>query len=162
MNKRRKGYIVKGKVAIVIGSKSDTAAAEKAEGVLRELGIPFETMVISAHRTPNRIKKFACAAEKNNFSVIIAIAGLAAHLPGVIASMTVVPVIGVPAESGPLNGRDALFSIVQMPSGIPVACVGIGNATNAALLAAEMLGCNDPSYRDRIREYRKKFGDDEA
>jgi phosphoribosylaminoimidazole carboxylase PurE protein len=153
---------VTGKVAIVIGSKTDTAAAEKAADVLSELGIPFETMVISAHRTPNRIKKFACAAEKNGFSAIIAIAGLAAHLPGVIASMTAIPVIGVPADSGPLKGRDALFSIVQMPSGIPVACVGIGNATNAALLAVEILGCTDKKIRDKIREYRKRFGDDEV
>ncbi|MBN2035729.1 MAG: 5-(carboxyamino)imidazole ribonucleotide mutase [Chitinispirillaceae bacterium] len=153
---------MKGKVAIVIGSKSDTAAAEKAEGVLRELDIPFETLVISAHRTPNRIKKFACTAEKSGFSVIIAIAGLAAHLPGVIASMTAIPVIGVPAESGPLNGNDALFSIVQMPSGIPVACVGIGNAVNAALLAVEILGCADKETRGKVREYRKRFGDDEV
>jgi phosphoribosylaminoimidazole carboxylase PurE protein len=153
---------VKGKVAIVIGSKSDSAAAEKAESVLSELGVYFETMIISAHRTPNRIKKFACDAEKNGFSVIIAIAGLAAHLPGVIASMTALPVIGVPAESGPLNGRDALFSIVQMPSGIPVACVGIGNAANAALLAVEILGCADETARKKILEYRKRFGDDEV
>ena len=152
---------VSGKVAIIIGSKSDNTAAEKAEGVLGEFGIPFETMVISAHRTPNRIKKFALSAEKNGYSVIIAIAGLAAHLPGVIASMTALPVIGVPAESGPLNGHDALFSIVQMPSGIPVACVGIGNSTNAALLAIEILGCTNKNIRDKIREYRKRFGDDE-
>jgi len=153
---------VSGKVAIIIGSKSDIAAAEKAESVLGEFGISFEAMVISAHRTPNRIKKFALAAEKNGFSVIIAIAGLAAHLPGVIASMTALPVIGVPAESGPLNGHDALFSIVQMPSGIPVACVGIGNATNAALLAVEILGCADKKIRKKVWEYRKRFGDDEA
>jgi phosphoribosylaminoimidazole carboxylase PurE protein len=151
-----------GIVAIVIGSKSDTPAAEKAEIVLRELGIPFETMVISAHRTPNRIKKFASNAEKDGVSVIIAIAGLAAHLPGVIASMTAVPVIGVPAESGPLSGHDALFSIVQMPAGIPVACVGIGNATNAALLAVEILGFKDEMAREKIRQYRKRFGDDES
>lgn len=137
-------------------------AAEKTESVLDEFGIPFETLVISAHRTPNRIKKFALSAEKDGFSIIIAIAGLAAHLPGVIASMTALPVIGVPAESGPLNGRDALFSIVQMPSGIPVACVGIGNATNAALLAAEILGCADKAVRAKVLEYRKRFGDDEA
>jgi phosphoribosylaminoimidazole carboxylase PurE protein len=153
---------VAGKVAIVVGSKSDTAIAEKAEAVLREFSIPFETMVISAHRTPNKIKKFASTAEAKHFSVIIAIAGLAAHLPGVIASMTTLPVIGVPAESGPLNGRDALFSIVQMPAGIPVACVGIGNATNAALLAIEIIGSSQPAIRTKITEYRKRFGDDEA
>jgi len=153
---------VTGKAAIIIGSKSDASVAEKAEGVLREFGIPFETMVISAHRTPNRIKTFAQTAESKGFSVIIAIAGLAAHLPGVIASMTTLPVIGVPAESGPLNGRDALFSIVQMPPGIPVACVGIGNATNAALLTVEIMGCAEPAIRDKILEYRKRFGDDET
>ena len=151
-----------GKVAIVIGSKSDTAMAEKAEAVLREFSIPFKTMVISAHRTPNKIKKFARTAEAEGFSVIIAIAGLAAHLPGVIASMTTLPVVGVPAESGPLNGRDALFSIVQMPAGIPVACVGIGNATNAALLAVEIIGSSQPAIRKKIAEYRKRFGDDET
>ncbi len=150
------------KVAIVIGSKSDTAVAEKAEAVLREFGVPFKAMVISAHRTPNKIKKFAHTAEAEGFSVIIAIAGLAAHLPGVIASMTTLPVIGVPSESGPLNGRDALFSIVQMPPGIPVACVGIGNAVNAALLAIEILGAAEPATRAKIRKYRKRFGDDEA
>jgi phosphoribosylaminoimidazole carboxylase PurE protein len=153
---------VTGKVAIVIGSKSDASVAEKAEGVLREFGISFETMVISAHRTPNKIKTFAHSADSKGFSVIIAIAGLAAHLPGVIASMTTLPVIGVPAESGPLNGRDALFSIVQMPPGIPVACVGIGNATNAALLAIEIMCCAEPALRSKILEYRKRFGDDET
>jgi phosphoribosylaminoimidazole carboxylase PurE protein len=153
---------VAGKVAIVVGSKSDTAIAEKAEAVLREFSIPFETMVISAHRTPNKIKKFASTADAQHFSVIIAIAGLAAHLPGVIASMTTLPVIGVPAESGPLNGRDALFSIVQMPAGIPVACVGIGNATNAALLAIEIIGSSQPAIRTKIAEYRKRFGYDET
>jgi phosphoribosylaminoimidazole carboxylase PurE protein len=136
--------------------------AEKAQDIFGEFGIPFETMIISAHRTPNRIKKFALTAEKNGYSVVIAIAGLAAHLPGVIASMTSLPVIGVPAESGPLNGRDALFSIVQMPAGIPVACVGIGNATNAALLAVEILGSADAKTRVKVREYRKRFGDDES
>jgi 5-(carboxyamino)imidazole ribonucleotide mutase len=153
---------VAGKVAIVLGSKSDAAVAEKAESVLREFGIPFETRVISAHRNPNTIKKFADSAETDGFTAVIAIAGLAAHLPGVIASMTVLPVIGVPAEAGPLKGHDALLSIVQMPSGIPVACVGIGNAANAALLAVEIIGCADAGVRAKMREYRKRFGDDES
>jgi phosphoribosylaminoimidazole carboxylase PurE protein len=153
---------VAGKVAIVLGSKSDAAVAEKAEGVLREFNVSFETRVISAHRNPNKIKKFAQNAEADGFSVIIAIAGLAAHLPGVVASMTALPVIGVPVEAGPLCGNDALLSIVQMPSGIPVACVGIGNATNAALLAVEILGCADAHVRTKMREYRKRFGDDES
>ena len=148
-----------GKVAIVMGSKSDIPIAEKAEGLLREFGIDFETLVISAHRNPNKIRKFAQAAHEH-FSVIIAIAGLAAHLPGVIASMTIIPVIGVPGEGGPLSGQDALYSIVQMPPGIPVACVGIGNAKNAALLAVQIMGCADGALLEKMREYRKQFGDD--
>lgn len=151
-----------GKVAIVVGSKSDSVVAERSETVLRELGIAFETVVISAHRTPTKVRKFSSDAEANGFTVIIAIAGLAAHLAGVIASMTIVPVIGVPVEAGPLCGNDALLSIVQMPPGIPVACVGIGNATNAALLAVEIMGCTDPEAREKIREYRKRFGDGEG
>lgn len=149
-----------GKAAIIIGSKSDTAIAEKAEAVLREFGIPFESMVISAHRNPNRIRKVVQSAEENGFSVIIAMAGLAAHLPGVVASMTTLPVIGVPVEAGPLKGKDALLSIVQMPPGIPVACVGIGNATNAALLAVEILGCADSEVRSKMKEYRMRFEDE--
>jgi phosphoribosylaminoimidazole carboxylase PurE protein len=153
---------VAGKVAIIIGSKSDTGVAEKAEAVLREFGVPFESMVISAHRNPSRARKIVMAAEGSGFSVIIAMAGLAAHLPGVVASMTTLPVIGVPVEAGPLKGEDALLSIVQMPPGIPVACVGIGNATNAALLAVEILGCADPALRIKMKEYRKRFNDDES
>jgi phosphoribosylaminoimidazole carboxylase PurE protein len=151
-----------GKVAIITGSKSDTAIAEKAEAVLHEFGIPFESMVISAHRNPNRIRKFVQSTEGAGFSVIIAMAGLAAHLPGVVASMTTLPVIGVPVEAGPLKGEDALLSIVQMPPGIPVACVGIGNAVNAALLAAQIIGCADPAVRAKTKEYRKRFNDDEC
>jgi 5-(carboxyamino)imidazole ribonucleotide mutase len=150
------------KVAVVMGSKSDAPVAEKAAALLQEFGIPCEVFVISAHRNPNKIKKFATAAEENGFGVIIAIAGLAAHLPGVVASLTVLPVIGVPAESGPLRGQDALYAIVQMPSGIPVATVGIGNASNAALLAVQILSTAESSLRDAMREYRMKFGDVEA
>ena len=151
-----------GKVAVVMGSKSDTPVAEKAEKVLSEFSIQYETFVISAHRNPNKIKKFASEAEKNGFDVIIAIAGLAAHLPGVVASLSVIPVIGVPVDAGTLSGQDALYSIVQMPPGIPVASVGIGNAKNAALLAVQILSTQDASLRDKIRDYRKQFGDDEA
>lgn len=152
----------KRKVAIVIGSKSDIGIAEKAETVLREFGIEFSTQVISAHRNPNKIRKFASGVEKNEIALIIAIAGLSAHLPGVIASLTMVPVIGVPVGCGPLRGQDALFSIVQMPYGIPVASVGIDNAGNAALLALEILALTDESLYDKIRNYRKQFGDDDA
>ncbi len=151
-----------GKVAIVMGSKSDAAVAEKAEAVLKAFGVEFETQVISAHRNPNKIKKFASSAEENGYSAIIAIAGLAAHLPGVVASLTVLPVIGVPAESGPLRGQDALYAIVQMPPGIPVATVGINNAKNAALLAVQILSTENTALRSKMKEYRKQFGDDEA
>ena len=150
------------KVAIVMGSKSDIPIAEKAESLLREFDIKFETVVISAHRNPNKIRAFALSAEEQGIAVIIAIAGLAAHLPGVIASLTTLPVIGVPGESGPLAGKDALYSIVQMPAGVPVACVGIGNSKNAALLAVQILGIADTLLRVKMKEYRKQFGDNEA
>ncbi len=151
-----------GKVAIVMASKSDVAVAQKAEAVFNEFDIEFETFVMSAHRNPNKIRKFAASAEDNGFDVIIAIAGLAAHLPGVIASLTLLPVIGVPTEIGPLHGKDALYAIVQMPSGIPVATVGIANSKNAALLAVQILSTQDASLRSKVKEYRKQFGDDEA
>ncbi|NLW31789.1 MAG: 5-(carboxyamino)imidazole ribonucleotide mutase [Fibrobacter sp.] len=150
------------KVAIILGSKSDLQLAEKAENVLQEFGVKYETLIISAHRNPNKIRKFALSAKDQGFSVIIAIAGLAAHLPGVIASLTVLPVIGVPGDSGPLRGQDALYSIVQMPGGIPVACVGIGNAKNAALLAIQILGCADTALMDKMKNYRLQFGDNES
>lgn len=149
-----------GKVALVMGSKSDMPVAEKAQAVLKEFGIDFETFVISAHRNPNKIKKFASTAESEGYEVIIAMAGLAAHLPGVVASLTVLPVIGVPVESGALHGQDALYSIVQMPPGIPVASVGIGGAKNAALLAAQIMGTKDTGLRDKMRAFREQFGDD--
>ncbi len=149
-----------GKVAIVMGSKSDCAVAESAEAVLREFGIEYETAVISAHRNPVKIKKFALGAEAAGIDVIIAMAGLAAHLPGVIASLTVLPIIGIPIASGPLNGVDALYSIVQMPPGIPVASVGIGNAKNAALLAVQIISVSDKSLREKLKTYRQQFGDD--
>ncbi len=148
------------KVAIVMGSKSDKELADKASLILGEFGVDFETFVISAHRNPNKIRKFAAAIEESGFGVVVAMAGLAAHLPGVVASLSVLPVIGVPVESGPLRGEDALFSIVQMPSGIPVATVGIGNARNAALLAVQILSVHNMKLREKMREYRKQFGDD--
>jgi len=150
------------KVAIVMGSKSDMAIAEKAAEVLKEFAIKYEINVISAHRNPNKIRSFATGAADNGIGVVIAIAGLAAHLPGVIASMTLLPVIGVPGSGGPLNGQDALYSIVQMPSGIPVACVGIGNAKNAALLSVQILSLSVPELVEKMRSYRQQFGDDAA
>lgn len=148
------------KIAIVMGSKSDMPIAEKAESIFKGFDIFYETFVISAHRNPNKIKRFALSLEENGFAAVIAIAGLAAHLPGVVASMTVIPVIGVPVESGPLRGVDALYSIVQMPPGIPVASVGISNAKNAALLAIQILSISSKSLKDKMREYRKQFGDE--
>jgi 5-(carboxyamino)imidazole ribonucleotide mutase len=153
---------VPGKIAIILGSKSDISVAEKAEAILKEFGVLYDMVIISAHRNPNKIKNFVRSSEEKGYSLIIAIAGLSAHLPGVVASMTTLPVIGVPVETGPLNGQDALYSIVQMPPGIPVASVGIGNASNAALLAVEMLGIAYPELREKMREYRKRFGDDEG
>lgn len=148
------------KVAIVMGSDSDMPIAEKAAATLKEFGIACDIKVISAHRNPNKIRLFARNAREQGVGVIIAIAGLAAHLPGVVASMTLLPVIGVPGGSGPLSGLDALYSIVQMPGGIPVACVGIDNAKNGALLAVQMLSLAEPSLFDKMAAYRRKFGDD--
>ena len=150
------------KVAIVMGSKTDQPVAEKAEGILKEFSISFETLVISAHRNPNKIRTFCKNAIDNQFGVVIAIAGLAAHLPGVIASMTTLPVIGVPAESGSFQGVDALYSIVEMPAGVPVACVGIGNSKNAALLAVQILATGENTLHEALKKYRKRFGDDES
>ena len=147
------------KVAIVMGSKSDMELAKKAEDILKDFDVEFETFVISAHRTPNRIKEFASNASKNGFGVIIGIAGLAAHLPGVVASLTLLPVIGVPGSGGPLSGQDALYSIVQMPSGIPVATVGIGNSKNAALLAIQILATGNASLFEKLEKFRDEFGD---
>ena len=149
------------KVAIVVGSKSDIGIAEKAETVLREFEIEFLTQVISAHRNPNKIRNFASEIGKNGIGVIIAIAGLSAHLPGVLASLATVPVIGVPVGCGPLKGKDALYSIVQMPYGIPAVSVGIDNAGNAALFAIEILAINDSALNEKMKMYRKQFGDDE-
>ncbi|MBN1758534.1 MAG: 5-(carboxyamino)imidazole ribonucleotide mutase [Chitinispirillaceae bacterium] len=148
------------KVAIVMGSETDMNIAEKAVTILKEFGVEHTVSVISAHRNPNRIRTFALSLQEQNVGVVIAIAGLAAHLSGVVASLTVVPVIGVPGSGGPLSGQDALYSIVQMPGGIPVACVGIGNAKNAALLAVQILGTAESELVGKMLEYRKKFGDD--
>lgn len=150
------------KVAIVMGSKSDMPIAEKAADILKEFGVEYEIHIISAHRNPNRVRAFTTRAADNGFGVIIAIAGLAAHLPGVIASMTLLPVVGVPGSGGPLSGQDALYSIVQMPSGIPVACVGIGNAKNAALLSIQILSLSEPSLVKKMHAFREQFGDDAA
>ncbi len=132
------------KVAIIMGSDSDLPVVRKAVATLKELDIPYEVHVFSAHRTPEQAREFCLSARKNGFAVIIAAAGMAAHLAGAVAANTTLPVIGIPIASGHLGGMDALLSTVQMPSGIPVATVAIDGATNAALLSAEILAvCDD-------------------
>jgi 5-(carboxyamino)imidazole ribonucleotide mutase len=143
------------RVGIVVGSRSDIAAAERASAVLDELGVPSEIRVISAHRAPDLLTSFASSAEERGIRVFIAIAGLAAHLPGVLASQTTAPVIGVPMAGGVADGLDALLAIVQMPKGVPVATVGVGNGENAALLAAQMLALSDPELSSRLAERRR-------
>ncbi len=143
------------RVGIVGGSRSDFPILEKAAGILGELGIPCELRVVSAHRTPDWLFRYAETAPDRGIEVIVAGAGGAAHLPGMIASKTLLPVIGVPIPTQHLGGLDSLLSIVQMPRGIPVATVAIGNAENAALLAAEILALGDPDVRGRLAAYRE-------
>lgn len=143
------------KIAIVMGSDSDLPVIEKAVKVLRELEIPFEAHVYSAHRTPEEARDFALSARANGFGVILAAAGMAAHLAGAIAANTTLPVVGIPCKGPALDGMDALLSTVQMPSGIPVATVGVGNGANAALLAAEILAVEDSSLAERLAARRR-------
>lgn len=143
------------KVAIVMGSKSDLPVAEKAVGVLRDYGVQMEVRVLSAHRCPNEAREFAASAREGGFSVILAFAGMAAHLAGAMAANTTLPVIGVPCSGTKLDGVDALLSTVQMPSGIPVATVAIDGAQNAALLAAEMLSICDDELAARLDKLRR-------
>lgn len=142
------------KVGIVMGSASDLPIVQKAIDTLKELNIPYEAHVYSAHRTPKEAAAFAENAKANGFGVIIAAAGMAAHLGGVLAAGTTLPVIGVPCKSAVLDGMDALLATVQMPSGVPVATVAINGATNAALLAAEILALGDETLARRLEEKR--------
>ncbi len=142
------------KVAIVMGSQSDYTVMKNCEYILKKLKIKFETKIISAHRTPNRMFYFAKEAVKNNFAVIIAGAGGSAHLPGMIASMTALPVIGVPIESKKLKGLDSLLSIVQMPKGVPVATVAIDGSFNAGLLAASIIGTFDKKVKINLEKWK--------
>jgi len=144
------------RVGILIGSPSDRALAEKALETLRELGIPGEIKVLSAHRTPERVIAYVQGAEARGIGVLIACAGLAAHLAGVVAGHTLLPVIGVPVAGGTLGGLDALLSTVQMPPGIPVATVAIDGARNAAILAARILALGDPGVRERLQAMREQ------
>ena len=143
-----------GRVGIVVGSRSDIAVAEKAAAVLDELGVASETRVISAHRAPDLLAGFVASADERGIGVFIAIAGLAAHLPGVVASQTTLPVIGVPMAGGISDGLDALLAIVQMPKGVPVATVGVGNGENAGLLAAQILALGDAGLAERVAARR--------
>ena len=141
-------------VSIIMGSTSDLPVMEKAAKLLDEMEVPFEMNALSAHRTPDEVARFATGAEERGIRVIIAAAGMAAHLPGVIAAMTAVPVIGVPINSS-LDGMDALLAIVQMPPGIPVATVGINGAMNAAILAVQIRALGDPALSARFHAYKK-------
>jgi 5-(carboxyamino)imidazole ribonucleotide mutase len=142
------------KVTIIFGSQSDKAIMKKASDVLREFGVDFSTHILSAHRVPELLRDTLVKLESDGTEVIIAGAGLAAHLPGVIASLTLIPVIAVPVSSGGLGGLDALLSIVQMPRPIPVATVGIDNGANAAYLACEMLALKYPTLKEKLVAFR--------
>ena len=144
-------------VGVVMGSKTDEPLMQSALDMLKELGIEYEVLVMSAHRNPQKVREYALSARERGIEVIIAGAGGAAHLPGVLASWTILPVIGVPLPTTDLKGIDALLSIAQMPGGVPVAGVGIGAAKNAALLAAEILGLKYDKIMKAYEEYRKKL-----
>ncbi|MEZ8221779.1 5-(carboxyamino)imidazole ribonucleotide mutase [Candidatus Fervidibacteria bacterium JGI MDM2 JNZ-1-D12] len=144
-------------VGIVMGSVSDWETMKHAAETLKQLGIPYEVRVLSAHRTPDQAMEYAATAEERGLEVIIAGAGGAAHLPGVLAAKTLLPVLGVPMQTSALGGLDSLLSMVQMPAGVPVGTLAIGRAgaVNAALFAAEILGNKYPEIRERLRTYRK-------
>ncbi|GAA1614031.1 5-(carboxyamino)imidazole ribonucleotide mutase [Leucobacter chromiireducens] len=146
-------------VGVIMGSDSDYTVMAEAVQVLRDFGIPHEVEVVSAHRTPDKMVDYARAAAERGLRVIIAGAGGAAHLPGMVASMTTLPVVGVPVPLAKLDGMDSLLSIVQMPGGIPVATVSIGGAKNAGLLAARILGAADPAVAAQLADYAQELTD---
>ncbi|HZJ99467.1 MAG TPA: 5-(carboxyamino)imidazole ribonucleotide mutase [Tissierellaceae bacterium] len=148
------------KVSIIMGSISDKAISDKVIKILEGFSIDYELKIISAHRTPDLAADFAKNAEANGSEVIIAIAGKAAHLAGVIAGITPLPVIGVPAKSSTMDGLDSLLSVVQMPKGVPVATVAIDGGENAGLLAAQILSVKYPELRARFKEYKKQMADE--
>ncbi|MFP1726025.1 5-(carboxyamino)imidazole ribonucleotide mutase [Lonsdalea quercina] len=150
------------KIAIVMGSKSDWATMQFAAEILTTLNLPFHVEIVSAHRTPDKLFRFAETASDNGFDVIIAGAGGAAHLPGMLAAKTLVPVLGVPVQSAALSGVDSLYSIVQMPRGIPVGTLAIGKAgaANAALLAAQILALHDRELSTRLTDWRQRQTDE--
>ena len=147
----------KKKVLVIMGSDSDLSVMEGCFQVLRKFNIPFDAKICSAHRSPERAKELAVSAREQGYGVIVAAAGLAAHLPGVLASFTTLPVIGVPCKGGALSGVDALYAIVQMPSGIPVATVAIDGGTNAGILAAEIFSVFDDDISGLLSKYKKEL-----
>ncbi|XOC84253.1 5-(carboxyamino)imidazole ribonucleotide mutase [Hyphomicrobium sp. B1] len=151
-------------VGIIMGSQSDWPTMKHAADILTALGVSFETKIVSAHRTPDRLYSYAKGAKAAGLKVIIAGAGGAAHLPGMAAAMTVLPVLGVPVESKALKGQDSLYSIVQMPAGVPVGTLAIGEAgaKNAGLFAAEILALSDPGLAERLEDWRKQHSADVA
>lgn len=144
-------------VGIIMGSDSDLSVLKEAAKILEDFGIEYEITIVSTHRTPERMFKYAKEAEERGLEIIIAGAGGAAHLPGMVASLTPLPVIGVPIKTSSLQGVDSLLSIVQMPEGVPVATVAINNAKNAGILAAEILGVKYPEIRSRVAQYKEKL-----
>ena len=144
-------------VGIVMGSDSDMPVMEKAGAVLDRFGVPFEIEPMSAHRKPSRVTEYASSAESRGLKVIIAGAGLAAHLPGVVAAHTTLPVIGVPLYNDALGGADALYSCVQMPPGVPVATVAVGGSKNAAVLAVQMIATGDDDLRAKLQAYKEEL-----
>ncbi|MBE6033477.1 MAG: 5-(carboxyamino)imidazole ribonucleotide mutase [Clostridiales bacterium] len=148
------------KVAIVMGSNSDYPVVQKAENILKEFGVEYETRIISAHRTPRVAEEFAKTAEEKGIEVIIAAAGKAAHLAGVLAATAPLPVIGIPMKSSTMDGLDSLLSVVQMPKGVPVATVAIDGAENAGLLAIQMLSIKYPELRQKVKAYKTKMEED--
>ncbi len=153
-------------VAVIMGSKSDWATMSQADAVLSEFAVPHECQIVSAHRTPGRLAEFAAKAEGRGIEVIIAGAGGAAHLPGMVAAQPILPVLGVPVQSQTLNGVDSLLSIVQMPAGVPVATVSVGGARNAGLLAVRILAVSHPALAQRIAVFQQELAqrvlDDDA
>ena len=145
------------KVAVIMGSDSDWSVVQKAVMVLKSFEVPHEVHVMSAHRTPAAASQFAASAEENGFGVIIAAAGMAAHLAGVLAAYTTIPVIGIPIQSGGLGGLDALLATVQMPTGIPVATVAVNGAANAAHLAMQMLALSDNNLAEKLKTNKQKM-----
>ena len=144
-------------VGIIMGSKSDMPTMEACMSQLDELGVPYELVIASGHRTPDKVHEWAATAADRGLKVIIAAAGKAAHLGGVVAAYTPLPIIGVPMKTSDLGGMDSLLSMVQMPSGVPVACVAINGAKNAAIYATQILGATLPEYREKIVEFKRSM-----